>query len=174
MFVFVIYKNNYLNLIRLHYLAFQIDIFVIVYYFDMNTTCVKVTAEKLNLQECYNFVEDSACGGIAAFVGTIRNSTQNKNVTQLDFSTYKPMAIKEMQKIADLALAKFSIKKIAIHHAEGLLQIKDIPVIITVSSPHRNAAFEACQFAIDTLKETVPIWKKEYFEDGEVWVNAHP
>jgi molybdopterin synthase catalytic subunit len=55
-----------------------------------------------------------------------------------------------------------------------LLQIKDIPVIISVSSPHRKAAFDACQFAIDTLKETVPIWKKEYFEDGEVWVNAHP
>ncbi len=62
----------------------------------------------------------------------------------------------------------------AIHHAEGLLQIGDIPVIITVSSKHRNAAFDACQFAIDSLKETVPIWKKEHFTDGEVWVNAHP
>ena len=123
---------------------------------------------------CYDFVEDASCGGIAAFVGTVRNATQNKNVTQLDFSTYKPMAIKEMQKIADSALANFPIKKIAIHHAEGMLKIKDIPVIITVSSPHRKAAFDACQFAIDTLKETVPIWKKEYFEDGEVWVNAHP
>ena len=140
----------------------------------MNRSSIKITAKKLNLQECYDFVQDPACGGIAAFVGTVRNSTQNKNVTQLDFSTYKPMAIKEIQKIANLTLAKFSIKKIAIHHAEGLLQIQDIPVIITVSSAHRNAAFDACQFAIDTLKETVPIWKKEYFEDGEVWVNAHP
>ncbi|WP_422089970.1 molybdenum cofactor biosynthesis protein MoaE [Tenacibaculum ovolyticum] len=140
----------------------------------MNTTYIKVTSEKLDLQECYNFVLDAACGGISVFVGTVRDTTQNKSVTQLDFSTYKPMAIKEMQKIADLALEKFSIKKIAIHHAEGLLQIKDVPVIIAVSSPHRKAAFDACQFAIDTLKETVPIWKKEYFEDGEVWVNAHP
>ena len=140
----------------------------------MNTTYINVTSEKLDLQECYNFVLDAACGGISVFVGTVRDTTQNKSVTQLDFSTYKPMAIKEMQKIADLALEKFSIKKIAIHHAEGLLQIKDIPVIIAVSSPHRKAAFDACQFAIDTLKETVPIWKKEYFEDGEVWVNAHP
>lgn len=140
----------------------------------MSNTSIKITSEKLNLQECYNFVEDASCGGIAVFVGTVRNSTQNKAVTQLDFSTYKPMAIKEMQKIAAKALIQFPIKRIAIHHAEGLLQIKDIPVIITVSSPHRNAAFEACQFAIDTLKETVPIWKKEYFEDGEVWVNAHP
>lgn len=140
----------------------------------MNNISIKVTSEKLNLQECYQFVTDSSCGGIAVFVGTVRDSTQNKEVTQLDFSTYKPMAIKEMEKIAIKALEKFDIKKIAIHHAEGLLQIEDVPVIITASSKHRKAAFEACQYAIDTLKETVPIWKKEYFTDGEVWVNAHP
>lgn len=140
----------------------------------MSNTSIKITSEKLDLQECYNFVIDPACGGIAVFVGTVRDSTQNKNVTELDFSTYKPMAIKEMRKIAELALNKFSIKKIAIHHAEGLLQVKDVPVIISVSSPHRKAAFDACQFAIDTLKKNVPIWKKEYFDDGEVWVNAHP
>jgi molybdopterin synthase catalytic subunit len=73
-----------------------------------------------------------------------------------------------------LALENFDIHKIAVHHAEGMLQIGDIPVIITVSSKHRKAAFEACEFAIDTLKETVPIWKKEHFSNGAVWVNAHP
>lgn len=140
----------------------------------MSKIAIKITSEKLNLQECYNFVTDDSCGGISAFVGTVRNNTQNKEVTQLDFSTYKPMAIKEMEKIAQLALKKFEIKKMAIHHAEGLLQIGDIPVIITASAAHREAAFDACQFAIDTLKETVPIWKKEHFSDGEVWVNAHP
>ena len=140
----------------------------------MQKTSIKITSEKLDLQACFHFVEDDACGGIAAFIGTVRNDTQGKEVHQLDFSTYKPMAIKEMQKIADTALAKFDIKKIAIHHAEGMLQIRDIPVIITASAKHRKAAFEACEFAIDTLKETVPIWKKEYFSDGEVWVNAHP
>lgn len=140
----------------------------------MSAISIKISSEKLNLQECYDFVADPACGGIAVFVGTVRNTTQDKTVTQLDFSTYKPMALKEMEKIAHLALAKFSIKKIAIHHAAGLLQIEDIPVIISVSSKHRKAAFNACEFAIDTLKETVPIWKKEYFTDGEVWVNAHP
>ena len=140
----------------------------------MQRTSIKITSEKLDLQECYNFVTDDSCGGISAFIGTVRNDTQGKEVTQLDFSTYKPMAIKEMQKIADLALEKFNIHKIAIHHAEGILQISAIPVIITVSSKHRKAAFLACEFAIDALKETVPIWKKEYFSDGEVWVNAHP
>lgn len=135
---------------------------------------IKLTTEKLNLQECYDFVQDSSCGGIAVFVGTVRNQSHHKKVLRLDFSSYSAMAIKELQKIAKRALEKFPIKKIAIHHAEGLLEIGEIPVIITVSSAHRNAAFEACQFAIDTLKETVPIFKKEYFEDGEVWVNAHP
>lgn len=140
----------------------------------MERTSIKITSKQLNLQECYNFVADDTCGGIAAFVGTVRNDTQGKEVTQLDFSTYKPMAIKEMQKIADLALEKFNIYKIAIHHAEGVLQIGAVPVIITASSKHRKAAFLACEFAIDTLKETVPIWKKEHFSDGEIWVNAHP
>ena len=135
---------------------------------------IKITSDKLNIQNCYDFVQDASCGGIALFVGTVRNKTQDKSVTLLDFSTYQAMAIKEMKSIADKALQDFDILKIAIHHAEGELHIGDIPVIIAVSSPHRKAAFEACQFAIDTLKETVPIWKKEHFEDGEVWVNSTP
>ena len=140
----------------------------------MCKSSIKITSEELDLQECYDFVTDASCGGVSAFIGTVRNDTKGKEVTQLDFSTYKPMAIKEMQKIADLALEKFNIEKIAIHHAEGMLQIGAVPVIITASAEHRIAAFEACQFAIDTLKETVPIWKKEHFSDGEVWENAHP
>lgn len=84
------------------------------------------------------------------------------------------MAVKELKIIAQKAITDFDILKIAIHHAEGDLNIGDIPVIIAVSSPHRQAAFKACQFAIDTLKETAPIFKKEHFIDGEVWVNAHP
>ena len=72
------------------------------------------------------------------------------------------------------ALEKFDVLKIAIHHAKGKLNIGEIPVIISVSSAHRKASFEACQYAIDTLKETVPIWKKEHFADGEVWVNSTP
>ncbi len=135
---------------------------------------VKITADKLDLQTCNDFVQDDSCGGISLFVGTVRNATKNKTVTLLDFSAYEPMALKEMQKIASDILETFPVHKIAIHHAIGKLQIGDIPVIIAVSSAHRKATFEACQYAIDTLKETVPIWKKEHFEDGEVWVNSHP
>lgn len=140
----------------------------------MSNISIKLTSNKLSLQECYDFVEDPTCGGIDIFVGTVRNHTKGKKVEKLDFSAYGPMAVKEMQIIAEKAIEKFDVFKIAIHHAEGVLQIGDIPVIISVSAAHRVAAFEACQFAIDTLKETVPIWKKEHFEDGEVWVNAHP
>ncbi len=140
----------------------------------MNRTSINITSEILNFQNCYDFVKDPSCGGIVTFVGTVRNSTKNKDVVLLDFSAYEPMALKEMQKIAASALKKFPIHKIAIHHTVGSLKIGDIPVIIAVSSAHRKAAFEACEFAIDSLKKTVPIWKKEHFEDGEIWVNSHP
>ena len=140
----------------------------------MNKTSICISSEKLNIQNCYDFVKDPSCGGIVLFVGTVRNNSENKNVILLDFSAYKPMALKELQKIAGIALKKFPIYKIAIHHAVGSLKIGDIPVIIAVSAAHRKAAFEASEFAIDALKKTVPIWKKEYFNDGEVWVNSHP
>ncbi len=139
-----------------------------------NKISVLLTYEKLNQQKCYDFVQDDSCGGIVTFTGTVRNHTSGKEVKQLEFSAYNPMAVKELTKIAEKAIKRFDILKIAIHHVVGLLQIGDIPVVIAVSSSHRKAAFEACEYAIDTLKETVPIWKKEFFEDGEVWVNAHP
>lgn len=135
---------------------------------------IKLIEGELSLAECYEFVQDDSCGGLALFVGTVRNHTKQKEVLKLEFSAYQPMAIKEMNLIAQKAVEKFKVQKIAIHHAVGKLEIGEVPVIIAVSSAHREAAFQACQFAIDTLKETVPIWKKEFFEDGEIWVNAHP
>ncbi|WP_255035507.1 molybdenum cofactor biosynthesis protein MoaE [Lacihabitans soyangensis] len=135
---------------------------------------IVLSDEPLELSACQAFVESPDCGGIVHFVGTVRNHTKGMEVVRLDFEAYKPMAISEMKKIAQQAIDLFSIKKIAIHHRVGLLQIGEIPVIISVSSHHRKAAFEACQYAIDTLKETVPIWKKEILENGEVWVSATP
>ena len=93
---------------------------------------------------------------------------------KLDFEAYKPMAISEMRKIAERAVEKYSLNKIAIHHRIDSLAIGEVPVVIAVSAPHRKAAFAACEYCIDMLKETVPIWKKEYFQDGEVWVSATP
>lgn len=139
-----------------------------------NRIFVKLTDETLSLDECHKFVQDDNCGGLVFFVGTVRNNTQEKEVMKLEFSAYDPMALKEMSLIAEQAVEKFGVHKLALHHAKGVLSIGEVPVIVAVSSAHREAAFKACQYAIDTLKKTVPIWKKEYFEDGEVWVNAHP
>ncbi|MCA0932834.1 molybdenum cofactor biosynthesis protein MoaE [Lutimonas saemankumensis] len=139
-----------------------------------NRIFVKLTEEALSLDECYEFVRDEGCGGLAFFVGTVRNRTEEKEVLKLEFSAYDPMAVKEMSLIAVQAVEKFGVHRLALHHTKGVLAIGEVPVIVAVSSAHREAAFKACQYAIDTLKKTVPIWKKEYFEDGEVWVNAHP
>ncbi|MBX2815364.1 MAG: molybdenum cofactor biosynthesis protein MoaE [Saprospiraceae bacterium] len=119
-------------------------------------------------------VEDPSCGGVVLFVGNVRNATQGKEVLRLEFESYRPMALREMEKIAIESLERFRIHKMSIHHRLGTLQIGESAVIIAVSAPHRKAAFKACAYAIDTLKETVPIWKKEIFSDGEVWVAATP
>lgn len=128
----------------------------------------------LSVQECSSLIASDSTGGSVVFIGTVRNHTKGKAVIRLEFEAYAPMAISEMRKIAEQATARWAAVKMLIHHRTGVLEIGEIAVIIAVSTPHRQAAFEACQYAIDTLKETVPIWKKEIFEDGEVWVAAHP
>lgn len=128
----------------------------------------------LSTTECSDLVASPSTGGTVLFVGTVRNHTKGKAVVRLEFEAYAPMAVSEMRKIAAEAKSRWSADKIVIHHRVGVLAIGEIAVIIAVATPHRKAAFEACQYAIDTLKETVPIWKKEIFEDGEVWVAAHP
>lgn len=135
---------------------------------------VLIQSELLSEQAALDFVKTDATGGIVTFVGTVRNHTQDRRVLKLEFEAYVPMAIAEMRKIAERAVEEFSLNKIAIHHRTGTLAVGEVPVVIAVSAPHRKAAFAACEFCIDTLKETVPIWKKEYFEDGEVWVSATP
>jgi molybdopterin synthase catalytic subunit len=128
----------------------------------------------LDVKACQEWVASARAGGINLFVGTVRNQTKGKKVIKLDFEAYAPMAISEMHKIAAQAQEKWQADKVLIHHRTGSLDIGAIAVIIAVATPHRKASFEACAYAIDTLKETVPIWKKEFFEDGEVWVAAHP
>ena len=133
-----------------------------------------ISPDTLSIDEAYNTILDPACGGICFFIGTVRNRNKGENVTHLDFETYDSMAIKEMNKIIDLSFNKYDIKRMCIYHRSGHVGISDIAVIIGVSSVHRKAAFEACQFGIDALKETVPIWKKEFLESGSYWVGARP
>jgi molybdopterin synthase catalytic subunit len=139
-----------------------------------NSVQIELKSTPLSIFDAETFVESPDTGGAVVFIGTVRNKTQAKPVMRLEFEAYEPMAISEMQKIAEQALAQFAVTKIAIHHRVGVLEIGEIAVVIAVSAPHRGAAFDACEYCIDTLKLTVPIWKKEVFEDGEVWVAAHP
>ena len=111
---------------------------------------------------------------MAAFVGTVRDRTDGRTVTRLDFEAYEPMALKELHKIAAAARERYSLSRVVIHHYLGTAPIGTVVVVIAVSAPHRREVFAACQYCIDTLKQTVPIWKKEYFKDGEVWVSATP
>ncbi|WP_214070918.1 molybdenum cofactor biosynthesis protein MoaE [Mucilaginibacter sp. dw_454] len=139
----------------------------------MNTN-IQILPITLNAQECIGWVMSPECGGIDIFIGTVRNATKGKAILRLEFEAYEKMAISELEKIAQQAFEKWPAQRILIHHRTGVLQIGEIPVIIAVAAAHRDAAFEACRYIIDTLKQTVPIWKKEIFEDGEVWVAAHP
>lgn len=140
----------------------------------MENIDIVLSETPLDVRRCEAFVEAPEVGGIVVFIGTVRNHTQAKRVVRLAFEAYAPMARAEMAKIAKQALEQFPILKVAIHHRTGVLDIGEVPVVIAVSAAHRNAAFSACAFCIDTLKQTVPIWKKEVFENGEVWVAAHP
>ncbi|GAB4495864.1 MAG: hypothetical protein OHK0019_26190 [Saprospiraceae bacterium] len=140
----------------------------------MDSVSIFLSPQTLSAEACEAFVQAPDAGGTVIFIGTVRNQTAGKRVLRLEFEAYEPMAVSEMQKIAKQAIEKFPVQKIAIHHRTGILEIGEVPVIIAVSASHRAAAFEACQYCIDTLKQTVPIWKKEIFEGGEVWVAAHP
>lgn len=135
---------------------------------------IQILDTALSAEQCEQAVADDAAGGTVVFIGTVRNQTKGKKVVSLEFESYIPMAKKEMQKIAEEVVEGWSALHVSIHHRVGNLKVGELPVIIAVATPHRKAAFEACEYAIDTLKESVPIWKKEVFEDGEVWVAAHP
>jgi MoaE-MoaD fusion protein len=111
-------------------------------------------------------------GAIVTFDGFVRNESHGRQTLYLEYEAYEPMALTKMKEIGQLIHEKFTIHRVAIVHRLGRLEIGETSVFIAVSAPHRAAAFDACRFAIDTLKRTVPIWKKEYFQDGAVWAEG--
>jgi molybdopterin synthase catalytic subunit len=116
-------------------------------------------------------VDDPAAGGIVIFSGVVRNETQGRPVKFLEYEAHAPMAEAKLREIGQTLRARWpGVKRVAMWHRVGRLEIGEASVLIGVSAAHRQDAFEACKFAIDTLKQTVPVWKKEHFEDGEVWV----
>ncbi len=119
-------------------------------------------------------VSGPGMGGIVTFVGAVRNRARGRDIRHLEYEAYPAMAEREMERIAAQAAERWPGTKVAIAHRSGHLEIGDIAVVVAAAAPHRAEAFEACRFAIDTLKQTVPIWKKEVATDGEYWVEEHP
>jgi MoaE-MoaD fusion protein len=117
-------------------------------------------------------VREPEDGAVVTFDGCVRNHSQGRRTLYLDYEAYESMALGKIREIARQIHEKFAIHRVAIAHRLGRLGIGETSVFIAISSAHRPAAFEACRFAIDTLKRTVPIWKKEYFEDGAVWAEG--
>jgi MoaE-MoaD fusion protein len=111
-------------------------------------------------------------GAIVIFDGFVRNESHGRVTSYLEYEAYEPMALGKMREIGTQIHQKYAIHRVAIVHRLGRLEIGETSVLIAVSAPHRAAAFDACRYAIDTLKKTVPIWKKEYFEDGAVWAEG--
>ena len=119
-------------------------------------------------------IKQSSDGAAVVFEGVARDNTRGRRTLYLDYEAYEEMALKQMEALAEQALTQFQVRDVALVHRLGRLEIGETSVLIAVASAHRAAAFEACRWLIDALKRTVPIWKKEYFEDGAVWVDGEP
>ncbi len=130
----------------------------------------EITTEPLSADKVIAKVSNPMAGAVLTFVGTVREFTYGKRTTFLEYEAYPEMAIKKMKEIADYIESKWPNTKTAISHRVGKLAIEEISVVIAIATPHREAGFEAGRYAIERLKQIVPIWKKEIWEDGEEWV----
>ncbi|MBE7096056.1 MULTISPECIES: molybdopterin synthase catalytic subunit MoaE [Bacillus cereus group] len=122
------------------------------------------------VEEVTNKVARREAGAITTFIGTVRELTKGKRTLHLEYEAYKPMAVKQLTKIGEEINGKWPDAKVAIKHRVGRLEIMDIAVVIAVSAPHRKVAYEANEYAIERIKQIVPIWKKEFWEDGTMWI----
>jgi molybdopterin synthase catalytic subunit len=130
----------------------------------------RLSAELLSLDSAVDEVRDQHAGAIATFLGTTRLESRGRTVTHLEYEAYEGMAEAEMERIARELLDRYDLCAIAIHHRIGRVDIGETSVVIAVSARHRGDALAACREAIDTLKETVPLWKKEVYSGGEEWI----
>ncbi len=133
---------------------------------------VLLVREPVDAAALIRHVRTAADGAVVTFDGCVRNQSHGRRTLYLDYEAYESMAVAKIREITAALHEKFAIDRVAIAHRLGRLEIGETSVFIAVSAPHRPAAFDACRFAIDTLKRTVPIWKKEYFEDGAVWADG--
>jgi MoaE-MoaD fusion protein len=129
-----------------------------------------ITGEPLEVGRVVAAVERDEAGGIASFVGTVRRSSRGRDVQYLEYEAFEEMAEPMLRRLAAALTEKHGLSAVAIHHRVGRVEIGEPSVVIAVSAPHRAAALEACREAIDTLKETIPLWKKEVYTGGEEWI----
>jgi molybdopterin synthase catalytic subunit len=133
---------------------------------------ILVTDDKLDPEAITAQVRNPTSGAVVTFLGTTRSVTSDRKVLHLEYEAYRPMADNKLTEIADEMKARWPVEGVAIAHRTGRLEIEEISLVVAVSSGHRKDAFEACHYAVDRIKRTVPVWKKEYFEGGEVWVES--
>jgi molybdopterin synthase catalytic subunit len=131
-----------------------------------------IVREAIDTQQVLANLKRSEDGAAVLFEGVVRNQTRGRRTLYLDYEAYEEMALRQMEALAEQSLKQFAIRDVALVHRLGRLEIGETSVLVAVASAHRAAAFDACRWLIDTLKRTVPIWKKEYFEDGAVWADG--
>ena len=139
-----------------------------------DSSVVRIVREPISTQAELGRLKLPQDGAAVIFEGVVRNNTRGRRTLYLDYEAYEAMALKQMEALAGRARSRFAVREVALVHRLGRLEIGETSVLIVVASAHRGPAFEACQWIIDTLKKAVPIWKKEYFEDGAVWADGEP
>ena len=137
-------------------------------------TKAAIVRERIDSQSLIQAIKRPEDGAVAVFEGIVRNHSRNRRTLYLDYEAYEPMALKKLEDLAEQARERFAVREVALVHRLGRLEIGETSVLIVVASAHRAAAFDACRWLIDTLKKTVPIWKKEHFEGGAVWADGEP
>jgi molybdopterin synthase catalytic subunit len=133
---------------------------------------VKLQAERIGVETIVDQVRSDSDGAVALFLGTVRNHNLGREVLHLEYEAYPEMALEEMQRIEGEALQRFEISDVVLVHRTGRVELGEASVVCAASAAHRAAAMEACRFVIDALKVRVPIWKKEFFSGGEVWIEG--
>ena len=138
----------------------------------MKTDFCEITTGTIDVGEIARRAVPETCGATVTLDGYVRRLTKGRETLHLEYEGYEPMALKEMQKLVEAAKKRFEIENVGIVHRLGKLEIGETSVVIAVAAPHRRAAFEACEWLIEELKRTVPIWKKEVYRDGETWIEG--
>src|SRR3954454_21074649 len=134
----------------------------------------RIQRERIDSEAILKAIKHPEDGAVTLFDGIVRNNTRGRRTLYLNYEAYEGMALKQMEALAQHALANYKVRDVRLVHRLGMLEIGESSVLIVVASGHRGAAFDACRYLIDTLKKQVPIWKKEYFEDGAVWADGEP